>query len=277
MGDELHEDDRAIFKAAQWYDLSVNWEARLRRETPLLKNVFGPPGQLGLLDAACGTGRHVVAMSEAGYLVAGLDLSAEMLATARENLAEHHIKAKLLHASFENIPQDSHQYDGVYCLGNSLAATGNAQAAEQSVAALSKVLSPGGRMVIQILNFEKLRREHPRVRGPRVCHHGKTEYISSRLFSFDGDTIEVTNLTHWRDLGATTSGPTSGQTFGSASAPEWKQHTSSGSLYAISPEKMRRWCSNCGLTIEACHGAYDYAPFETETSNDLIVIAQKPK
>ncbi len=267
MDDKLHEDDRAIFRSALWYDLSVNWEARLRRERPLLEEVFGPPGQMGLLDAACGTGRHVVAMSEAGYRVTGLDLSAEMLALAKTNLAANGVEGMLLHTSFENIPRNSEQFDGVYCLGNSLAATGDAQVAEHSVSALAAVLSPGGRMVIQILNFDKLRREHPRVRGPRVCRHGDAEYISSRHFSFDGDAVEVTNLTHWHELGAAASD--------SASAPRWKQFVSSGLLYAISPEQMGRWCSGSGLTIEASYGAYDRTPFDAETSNDLIVIARR--
>ncbi|MFH1419474.1 MAG: class I SAM-dependent methyltransferase [Planctomycetota bacterium] len=267
MNEELHEQDRAIFKSARWYDIGINWEARLRREVPLLCEVFGPPGESGLLDAACGTGRHIVAMSEAGYRVTGLDLSAEMLATASENLAQRRVEAKLLHASFENVPKDSERFDGVYCLGNSLAATGDKQAAERSVAALAAALSPGGRMVIQILNFAKLRREHPRVRGPRVCRHGDTEYISSRLFSFDGDAVEVTNLTHWRDSGAATSD--------SSPAHGWRQHASSGVLYAISPEQLGQWLSSSGLRVEAAYGAYDRSPFDADISNDLIVISRK--
>jgi SAM-dependent methyltransferase len=245
-----------LFASARWYDLSINWEARLNRELPVLQDVFGPPGDLGLLDAACGTGRHITAMVAAGYRVTGVDLSDDMLAVARKHLAEQGVTAPLIRAAFDAVPSVPHRFDGIYCLGNSLAATGSAEAARGSLAALASVLCPGGRLFVQILNFEKLRTEKPALRGPRVTIVNGVEYVSLRLFSFRGNAVEVTNVTMWKD-----------QT--------WRQHAGTGSLYAISGAEMTDWCRSSGLQVDALYGNYARQPFDTASSNDLIVVATR--
>ena len=197
-------------------------------------------------------------MIEAGYRVTGLDCSPEMLEIAREHLGARGLEAPLIEAPFDRIPPDAGPFDGIYCLGNSLAATGSAEHAERSIAALASVLAPGGRLFVQLLNFEKLRAEKPRVRGPRVCHRDGIDYISSRVYMLDGDIVEVTNVTHWNDDG-------------------WKQFARSGILYAISPEQITRWSASAGLTIESLHGGYDRRPFDPSTSGDLIIVATRDR
>ena len=61
--------DPNMFETAEWYDRTVNWDARLRREIPLLCDVFGPPGDGGILDAGCGPGRQAIALADKGYAV----------------------------------------------------------------------------------------------------------------------------------------------------------------------------------------------------------------
>ena len=73
----------SIFESADWYDRGIDWDARLGREIPFLRDVMGPPGQLGLLDAGCGTGRHAVAMAREGYRVVGLDSGQPTTSAAR--------------------------------------------------------------------------------------------------------------------------------------------------------------------------------------------------
>ncbi len=268
MTDESQKPNRngsGLFDSARWYDLGVNWEARLGREVPVLCDVFGPPGKLGLLDAACGTGRHVASMADAGYRVTGLDMSADMLAATRTHMADHDVEAPLIQAAFADIPADVGPFDGVFCLGNSLAATGSAAEAERSVAALASVLAPGGRLFVQILNFEKLRVERPRARGPRVRTEDRIEYISTRVFSFCGDAVEVISVTHWRDPSGA-----------DPAAAGWRHHATAGSLYAISAAQITQWCESAGMKIDATYGSYAREPFDVGTSGDLIVLATRP-
>jgi ubiquinone/menaquinone biosynthesis C-methylase UbiE len=67
------------------YDRFVNWPARLEHELPFLERVFAQHGVRQVLDAACGTGHHAIALAKRGYRVTGADLSAPMVAQARDN------------------------------------------------------------------------------------------------------------------------------------------------------------------------------------------------
>ncbi len=56
-------------------------------EAPALRGWFGPIAGRRALDLGCGTGRHTLALSEAGASVCGLDESPEMMDRARARLA----------------------------------------------------------------------------------------------------------------------------------------------------------------------------------------------
>lgn len=245
-----------LFDSARWYDLGINWEARLAREIPVLRDVFGSPGDRRLLDAGCGPGRHLVALCDAGYDVAGLDRSEAMLDVARARLKERSLDVRLMESCFDDIDVSDGLFGGLYCLGNSLAAAGTAERVEASIESFARSLAPGGRVFVQLLNFEKLRGEKPAVRGPRVRRDGDTEYLSSRVYAFCGSEVEVTNLTLWHD-------------------GQWRQVARSGSLYAVSVEDVERWFPAFGLRIDALYGSYALDAFDLERSGDLIVVATK--
>jgi len=68
------------------YDRFVDWPARLAAESPFIERLVPQAGSLCcILDAACGTGMHAVALARQGYQVAGADISPEMIARARAN------------------------------------------------------------------------------------------------------------------------------------------------------------------------------------------------
>ncbi len=48
-------------------------------------------------------------------------------------------------------------FDGVYCVGNSLAAAGSREGAREAMTQFAQCLRPGGRMFVQVLNFAAMR------------------------------------------------------------------------------------------------------------------------
>ena len=76
-------------KFASQYDYFVNWKSRLAFEMPFiqeqLSSLAGPAEQLKVLDAACGTGQHAIALARLGYNVSGTDLFPQMLSLANTN------------------------------------------------------------------------------------------------------------------------------------------------------------------------------------------------
>ena len=69
------------------YDRFVNWDGRLAHELPFLGQLFAQHDVHHILDAACGTGHHAIALARQGHKVMGVDLSAAMIQRARENAA----------------------------------------------------------------------------------------------------------------------------------------------------------------------------------------------
>lgn len=117
-----------------------------------------------ILDVGCGTGRHAVELARKGYAVTGIDLSASMLAQARE-------KAEAAKVEIELIQKDAcafslnKLFDGVICLcEGSFGLLGGADDANvQPLAILRNVcrsLKPGGKTLFTMLSAFKMIREH---------------------------------------------------------------------------------------------------------------------
>ncbi len=250
-------DDAMIFTDAEWYDRSINWAARLEREIPVLLDVFGLPGEGGLIDAGCGTGRQTIALAQRGYAIVGTDASEEMLELARRHAREVSQDVAFRRAPFETMHDVlGGGFDGIYSLGNALAAAGSRGAVEQAIDQFSRCLRPGGQLFLQVLNFPLMRAEQPCVRGPRVATVDGREYLSVRHFHFGEDFVDVVNVTLWQDDG-------------------WHIHARSGQLYPVNPDELQSMCERVGLRIDEVWGSYAREPFDPISSIDLLVVATR--
>ena len=258
MSNESINKTSRAFDDAEWYDRTINWSARLSRELPVLVDVFGPPGgEKKLLDAGCGTGRQARALAEKGYRVVGIDQSAEMLVRAEELAAAVSAPVRFVRASYAEIHEAvGGGFDGLYCLGNALSAAGSKDAVRTAVAQFSRSLRPGGRVVLQVLNYPPMRSEVPCVRGPRVSKVDGREYLSVRQFHFEADGVQVTNITVWHD-------------------GIWRQRAHAGRLYPVTLDELRAWMAAEELRIEAEWGSYARDPFDREKSTDLLLVAMR--
>ncbi len=246
-----------MFASPEWYDRTINWSARLSRELPVLMDVFGPPGSGGVLDAGCGTGRQATDLAKRGYRVTAADGSEEMLRFARQQAAAEAADVRFVHARYDGLRSAGLAgFDGVYCIGNSLAAAGSAEGVATALAQFAAVLRPGGRMFVQVLNFDPMRRTAPCVQGPRVALVDGREYISVRQFHFVDDRVDVTNITIWNEDG-------------------WRQRSHTGRLYPVALDELRTWCDIAGLHIDHLWGSYNREAFALVKSVDLIVVATR--
>lgn len=172
-------EDRFASVAAH-YDRWVGWEPRLKKEMPFLTARI--PTGATVLDAGCGTGAHARALAATGYHVTGADASAAMLAQAREAEARAG-EAGLTRDPDTAAPSDGapdgelrqapavewvecdisdaaamggRRFDAVLALGNVLPAFGDAQAVHRGLVALVARTRPGGVLILQYLNGERI-------------------------------------------------------------------------------------------------------------------------
>ena len=87
------------------YDRFVNWEARLSSEIPFLSDQLEalrshPGNSVAVLDAASGTGQHLIALSDLGFACTGADFSKNMVEKARMNANEAGHDILFKHAGF---------------------------------------------------------------------------------------------------------------------------------------------------------------------------------
>jgi len=247
----------SLFDAADWYDRTINWSARLGREIPALSEVFGPPAPGGLLDAGCGTGHQAAALAKLGYRVVGADANESMLSVARQTIAKEKADVRLVRASYAELCQAlGTGFDGVYCLGNSLAAAGTRESVRMAVEQFAKCLRPGGKLFIQVLNFERMRKEVPCVQDPRVARVDGLEYVSVRQFHFVEDWVQVTNITVWSDNG-------------------WHKRAHAGRLYPVTCDELRLWCHDAGIRTDHAWGGYTREAFSAERAIDLVLVGTR--
>ena len=70
-----------------------------QRQIDFLKGQLKPDGCV--LDVACGTGRHLIALAEAGYCMVGLDVSARLLKIAKQRGATNLVRGDMRFLPFK--------------------------------------------------------------------------------------------------------------------------------------------------------------------------------
>ena len=112
-----------------------------------------------VLDCACGTGQLAVGLAGLGLDVVAADASAGMVRRTQELAADVGVSLQTLHASWDELPDhlDASTFDLVFCVGNSLGHAEGAAGRSAALAAMSRLLRPGGRLVLTSRTWELVR------------------------------------------------------------------------------------------------------------------------
>ncbi|HEY0977768.1 MAG TPA: methyltransferase domain-containing protein [Flavobacteriales bacterium] len=122
------------------------------------------PGQR-LLDMACGRGRHAECFAKAGLRVTGVDLSVASIQEATARVPEAVFKVH----DFRT-PVSIGDFDAVVCLFTSLGYSKDRDDDRRALRSVHTCLKPGGRLVLDLMNGNVVRRslvaeERCRVQG----------------------------------------------------------------------------------------------------------------
>ena len=104
-----------------------------------------------VLELACGTGRLTIPLAEAGVEMTGLDLSAPMLALARQKSASRNVGVTWVEADCRSFAL-GREFDLIFIPANSLTNLLDRQSLEDCLHCVREHLSPGGRLVFHIYN-----------------------------------------------------------------------------------------------------------------------------
>jgi glycine/sarcosine N-methyltransferase len=239
------------------YDRFVNWQGRLDHELPFFDRLFAGQGIERVLDAACGTGHHAIALAQRGYQVVGADLSAAMVERARENAAGAGLDIRFVVAGLGQLAALGEAFNAVLCLGNSLPHLLTAAAVDGALADFAAVLRPGGLLVIQNRNFDRVWAGQERFMPPQSHRDDEDEWLFVRFYDFHQETVTF----HMIRLRRTEEG--------------WAQDVEATDLRPIFHEDLAAALVAAGFGNVAFYGGYDGSAFEPAQSGDLIAVARK--
>lgn len=247
------------------YDRFVNWENRLVGELPFIEQLLQGLGAqntpLRVLDAACGTGMHAVALAKRGFQAAGADLSEKMIERARVNAEKAGAEIRFEPVGFGALAATFGKgvFDAVICLGNSLPhllAPPDLAAALKDFAAC---LRPGGLLLIQNRNFDAVLANQERWMEPQAHHEGEREWVFLRFYDFQPDGLVNFNII----------------TLTRGSGENWTQRVSSTLLYPLREEELHRALGKAGFPRVDLYGGLAGAPFAAQTSGNLVAAAYR--
>jgi SAM-dependent methyltransferase len=237
------------------YDRFVNWEGRLSHELPFFASLFEQHGVRRVLDAACGTGHHAIALAQQGYQVVGTDLSAPMIARARENASAQSVEAGFAVAGLGGYAALGQTFDAAICLGNSLPHLLSGEAVAEALTDFAAVLRPGGLLVIQNRNFDSVWRRRARFMPPQTHRDSEGEWIFLRFYDFREESLTFNMLRLRR------------------TAEGWEQIIESTELRPIFERDLVTTLASTGFDPVTLYGSYDGALFDPAASGDLIAVA----
>lgn len=245
------------------YDRFVNWTNRLAVEMPFLQSQLKEAGATKVLDAACGTGKHVIALAKAGFTAAGADLSLGMVEHARKNAQSAEMDVRFEQAGFGQLARafGSGTFDAVLCLGNSLPHLLTQEDLSSALADFANCLKPGGMVLIQNRNFDAVMKNRLRWMEPQAAREGDAEWIFQRFYDFEPNGLLTFNVTTLRRIGN----------------DNWQQSISSAQLRPLLSAEMRPALESAGFELVTFFGDLGGSPFDPASSGNLVIQAQRGK
>lgn len=171
------------------YRRLIAWPARLERERPFLEGELAKAPVKSVLDLGCGTGEHTQLFASMGYTAVGIDRSAEMVEKARDYENQHSPHGpSYVEGDFAELAERvDTRFGAAICLGNVLPHLEDPEL-ERSLRAWAECLIPGGRLVVQLINYERIRARGIRSLPVNLREHPEGgEVVFVRLMTPDGD------------------------------------------------------------------------------------------
>jgi ubiquinone/menaquinone biosynthesis C-methylase UbiE len=259
-------------RLAEFFDVMTDWQSRLAVELPFVEATFARHNVQSVLDCACGTGGHAIALAERGYRVTGSDISAQMIARAQAHAERAGIAIPFAVARFQDLYSTVNaQFDAVLCLGNSLPHVLTDAAALESLLNMRVCLRSGGALILHNLNYDKRWKEKP------------------RWFAVNAGTLDERETLVWRfadyseEQGAggeaqMTTSHASRITFNIALFTKkengvWLVDVQSTQQHPYRQNEIEMLLRRAGFREIAFYGNLQGDPFDVEQSPDLVAVA----
>ncbi len=252
------------------YRRLIAWPERIEREWPFLERQLARAPEASVLDLGCGTGEHARFLASRGYRTLGIDRSEAQIEQAREYEDEHPPHGPRF--ALGDLARLGEATDGRFgaaiCLGNTLPHLEDEDLAA-ALEALAARLRPGGRLVLQILNYERILARRVRFLPPnfrpdpeRSDHDPPAEIVLVRLMTPDGDRHVLFH-------------PLTLALHPGQDPPVTLERAREVRLRAWTRPQLEPVLARHGFAVEAAYGDMTEGAYEPRRSQDLVVVASR--
>lgn len=202
------------------------------------------PAGARVLDLACGKGRHAVYLADLGFDVTGIDISDSSIDFARK--FEHDYLAFYQHDMRR--PFRIRYFDAVFNFFTSFGYFDRERDHQRAICHVASGLRPGGRFLIDFFNSHKVQQH-------LVPHETKIiDGIHFELFRHTADGYIFKDV-HFEQNGM--------------------PYRFREQVRLLEIDDFKRMMQLAGLNIASVYGAYDLRTFDPDSSERLIIVAEK--
>lgn len=247
-------------RLAPLFDVMTDWASRLEVEGPFLFRLLEQNKARTILDAACGSGGHALALAGRGYNVVGTDISPAMIELARAKAAAFD-SASFYVAELGDLASHFPPFDVVLCLGNSLPHLLTEADLTRALADLTACLRPGGLLILHNLNYDLRWQARP------------------RWFAVDSGLYQGRQVLVWR-FADYLDRPEPRINFHIAVFQQsedgnWAVEVNTTPQRPLFHADLVRSLTAAGLSDIAAYGDLTGAPFVPDASPDLVLVARR--
>lgn len=245
------------------YRRVIAWDARIAREGPWLLRLLDLGPDRSVVDLGCGTGEHVAFLARNGARAVGLDRSESMIEAARDH--ERRGEGRFFLTPVEDasaLLTGEPRFGLALCLGNVLPHLLDDAELDRFLGAAAGLVAPGGRLLIQIVNYVRIREQGVRTLPVNVrTQDDGTEIVFLRV---------LTPLDHGRILFV----PATLVLDPTAEEPLRVESSRRVELRAWTHEELGPALRRAGFDA-AWRGDMRDGPYEASTSHDLVIVATR--
>jgi len=222
-----------------------------KQQKIFLHNYLKQETLTSILDIGCGTGTFALEISQAGVRVLGVDLSDEMIEISKRKAIQMGSSSSFAIADMRDLSDIQEKFDGIFCLGNTLAhATGEIELKQ----ILTQFSEKGAHLLIQTVNYDRI--------------------LAKQVKELP--TIKTSNLTFYRYYSYRTDGKIDFSM--KVEFPDTRQIISGiNILFPVTCAILKKALLETGWEVSGLWGNFDKDPWTEDSSATVIAAKRKPK
>ncbi len=242
---------------AATYDLFIDWEKRIQSEDAFFQHLWQERMATSILDLGCGTGGHDIYWAEMGYNVVGIDSAKEMIAYARRLSEEKEIDIEFQCLRLTDFASKIQQrFDSVVCLGNTLPHLLNEDDVKHLFQQTIESMKPTGLAVFHLLNYARYMAIKKRDFPVKTRIVDGREYLFIRSYDYQPDWLSFNFTVAVKE------------------EDTWTSRSHQVKHIPWQKVQLVDLARESGFSQVMCYGGYDFSEFDSENSNDLILVCE---